>query len=331
MNALKYAVSVAVLVVAMQGCFDNKSTESGKEKESASESSVTSSVADSSVSSVLKQSISSSSTADASSSANTTVPVPQSGSSSSAHAVTAPTVKAVALSISVKELPENNATTASVEVSYSDGRKKDFSSGIAWSIGDPNVLEVKGTKLVAIHEGTSTVQATVNGKASPKQTVTVYKVIHGHRLPPEPDEQLNNSTLLGIDSNFNGVRDDVERWIYLNYTNPAEIGTFMQSAKAYQIVIQDPASVNENLHWIKDASDCRAYWSLRAKREGEAFWMDRYRNYEREIKPIYFNTNERWNAYDTFNFNLSGGVYGTTGLEDLKSKCDFNLTNTVGD
>ena len=46
-------------------------------------------------------------------------------------------------------------------------------------------------------------------------TLTVYKEINGYKLPPQPDETLNNSTLLGIDSNPNGVRDDVERWIKL--------------------------------------------------------------------------------------------------------------------
>ena len=38
-------------------------------------------------------------------------------------------------------------------------------------------------------------------------------VINGYQLPPEPDTVINNSTLLGIDSNNNGVRDDVERLI----------------------------------------------------------------------------------------------------------------------
>ncbi|MBL0722005.1 MAG: hypothetical protein JJV88_05440 [Sulfurovum sp.] len=43
------------------------------------------------------------------------------------------------------------------------------------------------------------------------------EVIHGHTLLPEPDLVINNFTLLGIDSNNNGVRDDVERWIYHTY------------------------------------------------------------------------------------------------------------------
>jgi hypothetical protein len=33
------------------------------------------------------------------------------------------------------------------------------------------------------------------------------EVINGYTLPPEPDEKINNSTLLGINSNKNGIRD----------------------------------------------------------------------------------------------------------------------------
>lgn len=37
--------------------------------------------------------------------------------------------------------------------------------------------------------------------------------INGISVPPEPDATLNNATLAGVDSNNNGVRDDVERVI----------------------------------------------------------------------------------------------------------------------
>jgi len=34
--------------------------------------------------------------------------------------------------------------------------------------------------------------------------------INGYRLPPEPDPKVNNATLLGVDVNNNGVRDDAD-------------------------------------------------------------------------------------------------------------------------
>jgi len=56
-----------------------------------------------------------------------------------------------------------------------------------------------------------------NSKSMAKRADQKTVVINGHTLPPEPDPKINNSTLLGIDSNNNGVRDDVERWIYDRY------------------------------------------------------------------------------------------------------------------
>jgi hypothetical protein len=40
-------------------------------------------------------------------------------------------------------------------------------------------------------------------------------VINGYTLPPEPDHGENDKTLLGIDVNHNGMRDDVERYIII--------------------------------------------------------------------------------------------------------------------
>jgi hypothetical protein len=40
-------------------------------------------------------------------------------------------------------------------------------------------------------------------------------VINGYVLPPEPDHTENDRTLLGIDVNHNGMRDDIERYIII--------------------------------------------------------------------------------------------------------------------
>ena len=44
---------------------------------------------------------------------------------------------------------------------------------------------------------------------------TYSETINGYTLPPEPDKATNDATLLGIDSNNNGVRDDVERYVII--------------------------------------------------------------------------------------------------------------------
>ncbi len=45
------------------------------------------------------------------------------------------------------------------------------------------------------------------------------EVINGITVPPEPAPSVNNATLAGVDSNNNGIRDDVERVIATIFGN----------------------------------------------------------------------------------------------------------------
>ena len=77
-----------------------------------------------------------------------------------------------------------------------------------------------------------TVQVKVGTLFSNTLNLAVRWVVNGHVLPPEPDKTLNDFTLLGIDVNDNGVRDDVERWIYEEYKDkhPVYIDIGMQAS-----------------------------------------------------------------------------------------------------
>src|SRR4051812_48211198 len=55
-----------------------------------------------------------------------------------------------------------------------------------------------------------------------KPRVPAPEVINGIVVPPEPAPSVNDSTLAGIDSNNNGVRDDVERFVARAARSPAE-------------------------------------------------------------------------------------------------------------
>lgn len=54
------------------------------------------------------------------------------------------------------------------------------------------------------------------------------------QVPPEPDSAINDASLAGVDSNKNGIRDDVERWIARAFDTPAERGLMAQAARALQ-------------------------------------------------------------------------------------------------
>ncbi|MCH9814695.1 MAG: hypothetical protein K0U47_12225 [Epsilonproteobacteria bacterium] len=154
-------------------------------------------------------------------------------------------------------------------------------------------------------------------KASPE-------VIHGHTLPPEPDPTINNATLLGVDSNDNGVRDDVERKIYLNYPKAIEQAVLMQMAKANQALLGGD--------YINDAE-------IFERKNTKALLCRRYLNFykntniqrvSKTMSAMQYNTKERTKAYLDYNRALSGGVYSMPGAKYLKEDyCEFNIDSML--
>jgi hypothetical protein len=63
-------------------------------------------------------------------------------------------------------------------------------------------------------------------------------------LPPEPDPTLNNATLEGIDSDNDGVRDDVQRELARRFGSTSDYSFAIAWAKTYQrqLVLPTPAS-----------------------------------------------------------------------------------------
>lgn len=60
--------------------------------------------------------------------------------------------------------------------------------------------------------------------------------VMGENLPPKPDQQLNDSTVAGIDANNNAIRDDVELAIFERYPTSAKIrAAMLQYAQALQL------------------------------------------------------------------------------------------------
>ena len=221
------------------------------------------------------------------------------------------------LVIPVTQLQENNATTLTVEGTYSNGETKQLSSGITWRISNPKVLETHGMNLIAKGEGTATIRAEVAGTRSPERSITVYKVINGHRLPPEPDPAINNSTLLGIDSNDNGVRDDVERYIYNRYSKDPDfpktkIALAMQYAWATQKVLEKP--VIESDIYLEDALSCESYWLDKQTENMSGFDYIKYSMKhavfnDTALKDVMLNTKQRIQRKFQFNAACSGHIF----------------------
>jgi hypothetical protein len=82
-------------------------------------------------------------------------------------------------------------------------------------------------------------------------------IFAGEEEPPIPDEDENNKTLLGIDKNQNGIRDDVDIWINRTGKNYNEIMALRQKARGNQAFLK---AVNDNRSEIAEKTMNQALW-----------------------------------------------------------------------
>jgi len=237
-----------------------------------------------------------------------------------------PTVTSLSLSSSTTALNKDETTNLSLQATYSNNTSKTLTNNIEWIVSPSDAVQIADHTLTAKKDSKVTVQAKVGNILSNTITLNITWVVDGHVLPPEPDKTLNDSTLLGIDVNNNGVRDDVERWIYETYDHPIERGIFMQSARAYNLVIVDPSKAHETTKYIDDAYSCRKYWFTQNK---ELYDKYEYIYPSKKISKIQFNTLKRHMAYERFNGEFSGEVFSSP--EASKDKCEFDEKGILGD
>ncbi len=224
-------------------------------------------------------------------------------------------------------LAENESAAVMVIAYFDDNSTEDVTDKVVWSSADSDVAEVEHGKVVAHEEGTTELHATYNSTLEQSVTVEVYKSVDGHRLPPEPDEDLNKETLLGIDVNDNGIRDDVERWIYLemeiqNGYPKIERAIGMQDAKAHQYILSDLENKDDKgVDAITASSDCWTWYEYIKGSED----IGAERRFSLAMEDKVYNTKKRLISYSKFNASLSGRIFGTVPTLQTKYQCTFDI------
>ena len=216
-----------------------------------------------------------------------------------------------------------------IKATLNNGTTTNLVNNVEWMIQDSSIISINQNNLVtSLKEGSTSIYAMFDTFQTLPVNITVYQEINGHRLPPEPDPAINNSTILGIDSNDNGVRDDVERKIYVNYTKPIEQAFMMQDAKSYPKILNNPIIAatseeveQENWNYYSCIGYLRRVKGIRRPKGTVEF-----------LENAYMNTRERIRAYIEFNEASSGGVYSMPiHDEDLKPEnCDFDVEAVLG-
>jgi hypothetical protein len=234
-------------------------------------------------------------------------------------------LKTLTLTADTLELSEGNTTNLHVEASYKDSTTKTLISGLQWVIGDSTKAQMHNNHVKALKEGSTTLKARYQNLTSNTLHVTIYREVNGHRLPPEPDEELNNKMVLGIDSNNNGVRDDVEIWIFETYDHPIVQAVAMQNARAFQIILVEPEKARETVRFMHNQTDCQSFYTYQDPRK----LIPRGKSLYKESRPFILNTRARNRAYYEYNQALSGGVYPGRDSNTDKERCDFNETRIL--
>jgi len=215
--------------------------------------------------------------------------------------------------VKLKKITENKESTVDGEAAYNASKNAvTFSPGALLEFGYYEA-EYKSLKPVKEHKDQQIKEI--------KYRFYVPEVVNGYKLPPEPDKALNDSTLLGVDVNENGVRDDVERYIVIKYQDHHKIVTEigLQMARAYQKAIAAGSTANKSDRYILDAMECNFYFRYDATEFGDPVLID----HTIDIKNIQLNTKSRVYAYLEYDRVFSGGVYSLTPADQEKSKCNF--------
>lgn len=134
-------------------------------------------------------------------------------------------------------------------------------------------------------------------------------------IPPDPGE-AGKVTLDGIDSDNNGVRDDIQRYIALTYFDKTDIQkALIQLSKSIHSAIVDTTStVSPETHAREIIKSVECLYALNpfSAREVHAYLMAEY-----------LNTVERSRAYADFNLKIAGKRFSLSCADNLKLSCDF--------
>jgi hypothetical protein len=150
-------------------------------------------------------------------------------------------------------------------------------------------------------------------------------------LPPDPGD-AGRVTIEGIDSDSDGLRDDIQRFIFLHYTNEEttqntliDVATTLQNS--FTSATKDEAIQTAEL--LDRAAECLIYAT--SKRAGEnQISLDTIENAQdihNELLSQVVNTEDRLNAYLNHQNFLGGETFSSAAMtqESLKESCTFNV------
>lgn len=152
--------------------------------------------------------------------------------------------------------------------------------------------------------------------------------VRGDNMPPRPDKELADATLLGVDANNNYIRDDVEWAIFDKYPNDIEVrAAELQYAMALQIFLTNVFTTDT---WVAGAQltgrgfgciyDTLPDLPTNVTNEEASRIFAIADDRISEVETLVLNTELRKEQYGTLDEKYITS-YGSSDLED----CDVNI------
>ena len=140
-------------------------------------------------------------------------------------------------------------------------------------------------------------------------------------IPPDPGRKMANSTLLGVDSDNDGVRDDVQRYILaLDVDHAFFKRALLQFAQALQTGLAESYNPNKARYTadlLGRAMDCAS------SAEGPDWYFE-----SKRLIEIAINTKDRRSAYRRWNRYIPFMMQPSYGAEEA---CDFDIVDFSGE
>lgn len=134
-------------------------------------------------------------------------------------------------------------------------------------------------------------------------------------LPPDPGPS-GQTTLLGVDSNGNGIRDDVERYIALNYgSSPNAVKSLYEVARTLQAMLTVPQGNATAAKAVNDTA-----WRNRSCLVFLFGAIDGHKK-SKDVFAEQFNTLERYRAWSRQDDLLAGQAFESP--RNRSTTCDF--------
>ncbi len=148
-------------------------------------------------------------------------------------------------------------------------------------------------------------------------------IVDGALEPPAPGFFEKDATLLGVDSNENGIRDDVERFINREYKTANFRNAARQYAFAAQKIMRQGLSQKRKREFVQELMlGTRCFRAFTYKIEAS--------EYSKSLVENVFNTSDRDSKYKDATKTLNGSLlryYHT--YEDRVKGCNFDVTEEI--